>query len=321
MTDARLVATNPVDSSLVPVACNSRGELSTQAPKIELIPNDVEITGDLTVTGTINGSGGGGGGQGEKGEKGEKGEPGAEGAQGPQGDPGEGLPLPYAPDGSVLQVVNGAPTWAVVLTPEPEPPTAVVTCTNLLSPGKIYDQSGSEVTPSDPNAYIQALPSWNNTGLEKIEGAVTTFWELKDHNITEQYSFTGSLGKVLTLGWAFKFELEGYDDNANPWTFQWDNPNIAYIVDTLPNPPAQTPGKNIWIGGTASFLMNREVSTATLKVGKNELRATDWYKFLRYYVLEDAGTFAVRRQIETEKKFKALRGMTSGIDLSRPTQD
>lgn len=58
MIDVRLTATNPEDSTLVPVPCNARGELLTVAPKIESIPNDVVIEGDLTVNGEIIGSGG-----------------------------------------------------------------------------------------------------------------------------------------------------------------------------------------------------------------------------------------------------------------------
>lgn len=45
MTDVRLTATNPADSSVVPVACNSRGELLITEPVIETIPNDVTIDG------------------------------------------------------------------------------------------------------------------------------------------------------------------------------------------------------------------------------------------------------------------------------------
>lgn len=49
MTDVRLTATNPEDSSVVPVACNSRGELLTAEPVIEAIDNPVAINGDLSV--------------------------------------------------------------------------------------------------------------------------------------------------------------------------------------------------------------------------------------------------------------------------------
>ena len=47
MTDVRLTATNPDDSSVVPVACNAKGEL-----KLEDIPTfDGNLQGDLTVSG------------------------------------------------------------------------------------------------------------------------------------------------------------------------------------------------------------------------------------------------------------------------------
>jgi hypothetical protein len=49
MSDVRLTATNPVDSTVVPVACNEKGELLTVPPVIEQIDNDVTINGDLTL--------------------------------------------------------------------------------------------------------------------------------------------------------------------------------------------------------------------------------------------------------------------------------
>ena len=48
MTDVRLTATNPEDSSVVPVACNAKGEL-----KLEEVPTfDGNVDGDLTVAGS-----------------------------------------------------------------------------------------------------------------------------------------------------------------------------------------------------------------------------------------------------------------------------
>jgi len=47
MTDVRLTATNPDDSSVVPVACNSRGELLITDPVIEQINNDLVVTGQI----------------------------------------------------------------------------------------------------------------------------------------------------------------------------------------------------------------------------------------------------------------------------------
>ena len=49
MTDVRLTATNPEDSSVVPVACNSRGELLVTEPVIEQIDNDVTIKGNMVI--------------------------------------------------------------------------------------------------------------------------------------------------------------------------------------------------------------------------------------------------------------------------------
>lgn len=90
MTDVRLVATNPEDSSLVPVACTSAGLIKVATPIIEAIPNDLTVQGDLNVTGTINGN---------------------------AGDGGSGLPEPYGPEGSVLTIKNGEPAWVVFDSP------------------------------------------------------------------------------------------------------------------------------------------------------------------------------------------------------------
>ena len=52
MADVRLTATNPADSSVVPVACNEKGEL-----KLEEIPDqsfDGNLQGDLNVSGKIS---------------------------------------------------------------------------------------------------------------------------------------------------------------------------------------------------------------------------------------------------------------------------
>lgn len=51
MTDVRLTAINPADSSVVPVACNDKGELKLEDP----IPFDGNLDGNLNVTGSITG--------------------------------------------------------------------------------------------------------------------------------------------------------------------------------------------------------------------------------------------------------------------------
>lgn len=62
MTDVRLTATNPDDSSVVPVACNAKGELKLEEPTFDAnayvkVAGD-NMTGDLTLgTGNTQGTG------------------------------------------------------------------------------------------------------------------------------------------------------------------------------------------------------------------------------------------------------------------------
>ena len=52
MTDVRLTATNPADSSVVPVACNEKGELLLEEPSISS-DEFVAKAGD-TMTGNLH---------------------------------------------------------------------------------------------------------------------------------------------------------------------------------------------------------------------------------------------------------------------------
>ena len=56
MTDVRLTATNPADSSVVPVACNEKGELKLEEPIVSP-PFDGNLDGDLDVSGSITADG------------------------------------------------------------------------------------------------------------------------------------------------------------------------------------------------------------------------------------------------------------------------
>ena len=77
MTDVRLTATNPEDSSVVPVACNEKGELLLEEPQVV------------------------------------EGPPGPQGPPGPDGPPGDSV-VPDAstiPDGYYLRTQNHLPHW------------------------------------------------------------------------------------------------------------------------------------------------------------------------------------------------------------------
>ena len=78
MADARLVATNPEDSSLVAVACTPEGLLKTEG--------------------------------GTEGPPGPKGDPGPQGDPGPKGDPGYPS-IGVDDEGAVLTVVSGVAAW------------------------------------------------------------------------------------------------------------------------------------------------------------------------------------------------------------------
>ena len=47
MSDVRLTATNPEDSTVVPVACNSKGELLIEDIVVSNIDNNLTLTGDI----------------------------------------------------------------------------------------------------------------------------------------------------------------------------------------------------------------------------------------------------------------------------------
>lgn len=51
MSDVRLTATNPVDSSVVPVSCNAAGELLVAKPVISEIDNDLTVDGVVVSDG------------------------------------------------------------------------------------------------------------------------------------------------------------------------------------------------------------------------------------------------------------------------------
>ena len=83
MADVRLTATNPEDSSIVPVACNEKGEL--------LLEDPLEIVGPEGPAGPEGpqGSEGPPGPEGPAGPAGPQGDKGEQGEPGEKGDPGE----------------------------------------------------------------------------------------------------------------------------------------------------------------------------------------------------------------------------------------
>jgi len=144
MSDVRLVGTNPEDGSLVPVAVTPAGLLKTEVGTIEEVPNDLLVSGNLTVTGTINGQSGGGVELPPNPSPGqvlgwENGELVWITLPDPQ-EPAEGLPLPLGDEGSVLQVVRGEAAWGFKA-PVPLPDVVWSNFVTLVNPSGTWGAS------------------------------------------------------------------------------------------------------------------------------------------------------------------------------------
>ena len=151
MADARLVATNPADSSLVPVACTPEGLLKTEG--------------------------------GTEGPPGPKGDPGPQGDAGPAGTPG--LPEPYgAPGTAVVIGDDNKPYWgqpsgvqppktgtAVIRDGVPDDPTGF----------NIRNGNGDIVTPETSwDEYAQTLANWSDNPVTSTATGVSAVsnWKL-----------------------------------------------------------------------------------------------------------------------------------------------
>jgi hypothetical protein len=319
MIDVRLTATNPEDSTLVPVPCNTRGELLTVAPKIEKIPNDVEIEGDLTVTGLINGSDGVGqqgppGEDGKDGQDGKDGEPGGVGPQGPQGDPGEGVPLPYGAEGSSLIIADGAPAWS-----EPAPPPASITWTNAESMMAV-DADLQVITPPNKEEWAMSKTSWGSTTNQNKDGIVV-HWYSKDFsapsgvNPEVEFDFESSFGKVITL-YAISYlrlRFDGVLYNNSYWE-PVDTDQVVSIRTTRNGCSGQASANaSCWGGFAESFLFNRDIAAPKFRFVNQQGTVRDYRSYFRGYEIDDAGTFACRRQAEIAENLRQLR-MSMDID-------
>ncbi len=324
MIDVRLTATNPEDSSLVPVPCNSRGELLTVAPKIENIPNDVEIEGDLTVTGLINGTDGVGpqgpkGEDGKDGQNGKDGEPGGAGPPGPQGDPGVGVPLPYGAEKDYLQIKNGAPVWAQWEDPNPPPPPPSATWTNIETAAKCVDSNDQAITPPDPLAYIQGLDSWQSPEVFEVAGSKPGQTNWFDTTGGFSFEFESMFSQILTFYWSVEYDSASTGQYGWANTFNWNNDNILMIAE---NGPQKTVGgkATFWQGFSQAFIFNRSNITSA----KFEYQFNTEYMYsirprFRGWAIEDPTLYLLRRQAAVLNEFKRQGGLTTGSDFLSQT--
>lgn len=225
MTDARLVATNPETSELVPVAVNAQGQLKTEIGAIEEIPNDLTVDGNLSVSGSLIGSDGQpiAGVPGPQGPKGDKGDP---------GEPGE-IDLPPDPeDGLLLGWENGGLAWIDPVPPEPGADFGPIYNLNPKGLRKLIDDNGNNVTQSvtDYDTWIKSQ-GFFLTGGSGEKGIGTSGGDNQDWFNMDVRNATGM---VLSIRTSFRFATRS---NGSAATFQMDsdNSNIVKIGPGVTN--------------------------------------------------------------------------------------
>lgn len=286
MTDARLVGTNPETSELVPVAVNAQGQLKTEVAKIEEIPNDLLVSGNLTVTGTINGESGGG------------------------GDGGGGIELPPDPqEGQALGWVNGELGWLDLY----EPPTiypAYLQDGARDNPGNngFRDAQGNLIDPKQgwDNA-ARELPNWDTLPNGYPYMGVATQYGWGDLKLN--FDLKGALGKVLTI----KTYMYAQKTKSSSQVIELylDASTATQNLTALKTSESQQltgrdPG---WYGIelTAQWLCNRdEYQSMDIDLnGRTINSGTDQrYVVCHYWALEDSGKVALERQLAFENALR-----------------
>lgn len=297
MSDVRLVGTSPEDGSLVPVAVTPAGLLKTAIGKIEKIPNDVEIDGDLTVTGTINGEQGGGGSL-----------------------PSGGV------DGDVLQIVDGAPAWVQGSTlcpepePEPEPPAAVVKIVPssiAITGNSPVDRDGNIVSGvADLDAWLRTQDCWTDPFKNWVNGVGGL--DVGNTTVNVRLDLSGALGKILNVAACFEGSYEGHGGGAE-WTARLETTNSN--IQTIRN--SYSWQQSLAGTGTArknyefSFLVNRDAVTADFEFGMSGAFFNTNYRhfsLIRYYELIDPAIYWARRAVELQQQLLELAEQNSATD-------
>ena len=259
--------------------------------------------------------------------KGIDGNPGQEGPEGPPGQngqpgtPGEGVPLPYGDEGSYLQIVSGAPAWTQGPGPGPTPPADNWSWTNIETTSNCKDQNGNPVDPPDPLAYLSGLSSWLTTGVYEKAGSTHEARTKDDPEKELNFDFENSFGKVIKLYLDISYNC--LNSSPQTWnnTYEWSDSNIFLVNAVGPEQTTGIQGELQYASWVVAFTVNREVLNASLSwifSGPYTQTTAVWFRGIE---LVDAGSFALGRQMVLESQIRALRGMTTGIDLSRPTQD
>ena len=293
MADARLVATNPEDSSLIPVACTPEGLLKTE--------------------GGTEGPPGPKGDPGDSGDVGAPGVDGKDGAPGADGKDGEGLPKPYGQEGSYLWIKDGAPAWSEESDPPP-PPTGGVTISMLSSdrPWSCYNASEQTVVPPNqtPDEYCRTQPSWqlddnsvrNGVGSEKG----CTWNRGGDEDLNFSLNLTNPYGRVLEIWMTAIYDFTGPMENpGNIEVFQTDN-NVVPIRTNYLFQDKQGEGTNNRSCFKISYLFNRDLSSYAPQMLSRASYIQGKGTVIHGWRLVDPGYYALKQQMQYTEQVRQL---------------
>ena len=222
MADVRLTATNPEDSSIVPVACNSKGELLLEEP----IQGPTGEQGPPGQDGA-QGPPGQDGAQGPPGQDGAQGPPGQDGEQGPPGQDGiDGIPLPPDPyEGAILGWQDGGLAWLgdVVVLPENTYGPFTYDAGYLTVPQMVDIPYLAWVVMTDEKGIVQSYNPQTDP-ITLINNNVLTFSSNRDI----EYFRPGDVVKESGTGNPDWNETQIWSANFTGWR---DNPKNAFDGD------------------------------------------------------------------------------------------
>jgi hypothetical protein len=230
-----------------------------------------------------------------------------------------GVPLPYGPEATVLTIYQGVPTWR-----DPDASPWSATLVNGMEAGEVGTIDETQVPSEDPVEYCKESGNWCAYG----SCAYTGYWQVGNFSGNAPFppmvwGFEQMFGKVLTFYYTVRGYSSNNSNNASLMTINstWSDNNIT-TVTTNTVQDVTVPQRFTYACGQIkqSYIFNREVVQASVTVVPNwgewgERNILIWTG----YQIEDPGAFALNRQIEMEKRLRALRGITTDIDLSRPT--
>jgi hypothetical protein len=213
------------------------------------------------------------------------------------------------------------PQWNIPVGPGPGPePEPDIICESLFNKRVIRDASDNDIQPPDPYEFVLQQATWGNENAQSKEGCAEIRGDnWQDFTIDETFTLENSFGKVLTISYE-QYWVAQTSRTFNPPTVSTDNENAVLVSNSFPSLVGEE-GRAYWRGGTIQFLLNRELAELNIQTTFVPAHMKDQRYYIRHFSLIDSGTVALNRQLEVERQLKTLYGMTTSIDLSRPTQD